>query len=41
MSIGDTVATKFDVFGDGTKLENGPVPAVDPRGSSECLGDAK
>jgi hypothetical protein len=30
MSIGDAVATKFDVFGDDAELENGPVPAVDP-----------
>jgi hypothetical protein len=30
MSIGDAVATKFDIFGDGAELENGPVPAVDP-----------
>lgn len=30
MSIGDAVATKFDDFGDGSELEYGPVPAVDP-----------
>jgi hypothetical protein len=30
MSIGDAVATKFDIFGDGAELEDGPVPAVDP-----------
>ena len=30
MSIGDPVATKFDVFGDGAELKDGPVPAVDP-----------
>jgi hypothetical protein len=24
------VATRFDIFGDGAELEDGPVPAVDP-----------
>jgi hypothetical protein len=39
MSIGDAVATKFDIFGAGAELEGGPVPAVGR--SQECLANAK